>query len=100
MNPSGLWKGKCATRVGNFKFINVEILPEKPSSNALVDGHTSGGGGDGSAGRSSRRRRGRTKGRAAIGQERPKTVEELLTKIGLEVRECNFKLLHIRELYA
>jgi hypothetical protein len=29
MNPSGLWKGKCENRVGNFKFINVEILPEK-----------------------------------------------------------------------
>ena len=36
MNPSGLWKGKCAARVGNFKFINVEILPEKPASSVFA----------------------------------------------------------------
>ena len=95
MNPSGLWKGKCATRVGNFKFINVEILPEKPSNNVFavneqnsVAGGGGGGGGGGAASsrHSARRRRGRTKGRAAaVGNiERPKTVEEMLTRIGLE----------------
>ena len=26
MNASGLWKGKCQGRVGNFKFVNVEIM--------------------------------------------------------------------------
>jgi len=26
MNASGLWKGKCQGRVGNFKFVNVEII--------------------------------------------------------------------------
>ena len=91
MNPSGLWKGKCATRVGNFKFINVEILPEKPSSNVFtVNDNNSVAGGGGAGGTSSsrhsaRRRRGRTRGRATMGAiERPKTVEELLTRIGLE----------------
>jgi len=84
MNPSGLWKGKCATRVGNFKFINVEILPEKPSNVFVNDQNSVAGGGAASARHGARRRRGRTKGRAAIGNERPKTVEELLTRIGLE----------------
>jgi len=27
MNPGGLWRGRCGERVGNFKFVNVEILP-------------------------------------------------------------------------
>ncbi|XP_040583527.2 uncharacterized protein [Lepeophtheirus salmonis] len=32
MNPNGLWKGKCEGRIGNFKFINVEVLrPERKS---------------------------------------------------------------------
>ena len=26
MNASGLWKGKCQGRVGNFKFVNMEII--------------------------------------------------------------------------
>jgi len=29
MNASGLWRGKCGDRVGNFKFVNVEILPTR-----------------------------------------------------------------------
>ncbi len=30
MNPSGLWKGKTRDgRVGNFKFINVEVLQQQ-----------------------------------------------------------------------
>jgi len=29
MNASGLWRGACAGRVGNFKFVNVEILPPR-----------------------------------------------------------------------
>lgn len=27
MNASGLWRGRCGGKVGNFKFVNVEILP-------------------------------------------------------------------------
>ena len=30
MNASGLWKGKCKGRVGNFKFVNVEIICKTP----------------------------------------------------------------------
>ena len=29
MNPSGLWRGKSQGRVGHFKFINVELLPDR-----------------------------------------------------------------------
>ena len=54
MNPSGLWKGKCAARVGNFKFINVEILPEKPSGSVFAVNDTSSVGGIGGASSSSR----------------------------------------------
>lgn len=28
MNASGIWRGRCHGRVGHFKFINVEVLPE------------------------------------------------------------------------
>ena len=30
MNASGLWRGKCEGKVGNFKFVNVEILEKTP----------------------------------------------------------------------
>ena len=29
MNPSGLWRGRCQGRIGHFKFINVELLPDR-----------------------------------------------------------------------
>jgi len=29
MNASGVWRGRCQGRLGNFKFINLEVLPEK-----------------------------------------------------------------------
>jgi len=29
MNTSGLWRGRCGSRVGHFKFVNVEILPPR-----------------------------------------------------------------------
>lgn len=29
MNASGLWRGIAHNRVGNFKFINVEVLPDR-----------------------------------------------------------------------
>ena len=28
-NPNGTWRGLCHGRVGNFKFLNVETIPEK-----------------------------------------------------------------------
>ena len=28
-NPSGLWRGRCQGRIGHFKFINVELLPDR-----------------------------------------------------------------------
>jgi len=29
MNTSGLWRGRCGSRIGHFKFVNVEILPPR-----------------------------------------------------------------------
>jgi len=29
MNPNGLWRGRCGDRIGQFKFVNVELLPKK-----------------------------------------------------------------------
>ena len=29
MNQNGLWRGRCRDRVGQFKFINVELLPAR-----------------------------------------------------------------------
>ncbi|XP_041564991.1 uncharacterized protein LOC108148721 isoform X5 [Drosophila elegans] len=34
MNASGIWKGRCHGRVGHFKFINVEVLPEQRMKNS------------------------------------------------------------------
>lgn len=63
MNASGLWRGRCAGKVGNFKFINVEILParegRKSRSNSMV----------------------REKKRA---HARPRTVQELLRRLHME----------------
>ena len=28
MNPNGLWRGRCGEHTGQFKFINVELVPE------------------------------------------------------------------------
>ena len=28
MNPNGLWRGRCGDHTGQFKFINVELVPE------------------------------------------------------------------------
>lgn len=33
MNASGIWKGRCHGRMGHFKFINVEVLPEQRIKN-------------------------------------------------------------------
>ena len=67
MNPSGLWQGKSQGRIGHFKFINVELLPDRNtlrqqrrSASEKVPNYTNSG--------------------------PPKTVEELLKRIGLEVK--------------
>ena len=77
MNPSGLWRGRCESRIGHFKFITVELLPDRPSRE--------------------RRREMREKKFSESEKEeksleeimslngRPETVEELLKQIGLEV---------------
>ncbi|XP_070136766.1 uncharacterized protein SKIP isoform X2 [Drosophila bipectinata] len=74
MNASGIWKGRCHGRVGHFKFINVEVLPEQrmknsssktlghPSSRMANSGNGSNNGGGGG----------------------PNSVEDLLIRIGLK----------------
>lgn len=36
MNASGIWRGRCNGRIGHFKFINVEVLPENRSLGSHV----------------------------------------------------------------
>lgn len=74
MNASGIWKGRCHGRVGHFKFINVEVLPEQrmknsssktlghPGSRLANPGNGSNNGGGGG----------------------PNSVEDLLIRIGLK----------------
>lgn len=70
MNASGIWKGRCHGRVGHFKFINVEVLPEQrmkssssktlaPASARLASSNSGGNSG-------------------------PSSVEDLLIRIGLK----------------
>ncbi|XP_055921333.1 uncharacterized protein LOC129952626 [Eupeodes corollae] len=33
MNASGIWRGRCHGRIGHFKFINVEVMPEQRLKN-------------------------------------------------------------------
>lgn len=82
MNASGIWKGRCHGRVGHFKFINVEVLPEvqrmkSSSSKTLAPGGSarmasSGGGSNISNNGSSNINSG------------PSSVEDLLMRIGLK----------------
>merc|ERR1712012_977053 len=64
MNPSGLWQGRSQGRVGHFKFINVELLPDR---NTLRQ-----------------QRRSASEKLNYMNSGPPKTVEELLKQIGLE----------------
>jgi hypothetical protein len=66
MNASGLWRGRCQGKIGNFKFINVEILP------AAREG--------GRKSRSSSLKR-RARRRQLT---RPRTVQELLRRLNME----------------
>lgn len=64
MNASGIWRGFCNGRIGHFKFIDVEIIPDRPSkgiSNGKGSRTTNGSGNNG-----------------------PASVEELLMRIGLK----------------
>lgn len=61
MNASGIWRGRCNGRIGHFKFINVELLPE----NRSINNHSK------SAARLSN-------------SAGPASVEELLLRIGLK----------------
>uniref|UniRef100_A0A1B0AV93 SH3 domain-containing protein n=1 Tax=Glossina palpalis gambiensis TaxID=67801 RepID=A0A1B0AV93_9MUSC len=91
MNASGVWKGRCHGRLGHFKFINVEVIPEqrlkhshskglptvvgKSIAGAGV-GITVGGGGGiiGGVGGSARH----------MTSNGPHSVEDLLMRIGLK----------------
>ncbi|XP_017023299.1 uncharacterized protein SKIP isoform X6 [Drosophila kikkawai] len=73
MNASGIWKGRCHGRVGHFKFINVEVLPEQrmknSSSKTLAPGSRLGNNpGNGSSNNGGG----------------PCSVEDLLIRIGLK----------------
>ena len=71
-NASGLWRGVLHNRVGNFKFINVELLSDKMCQR-VAGGHQHSG----------RKYSGRRCGSSARG--RPHSVEELLQRMNLEV---------------
>lgn len=58
MNASGIWRGRCHGRIGHFKFINVEVLPENRRINNV-----------------------KSMNRMSNG---PASVEELLLRIGLK----------------
>ncbi|XP_026850332.1 uncharacterized protein LOC6588320 isoform X2 [Drosophila persimilis] len=87
MNASGIWKGRCHGRVGHFKFINVEVLPEQrlknSSSKTLAPGSRLGGGNNGSAGNSSANGSNNGGGGGGCGGG-PSSVEDLLVRIGLK----------------
>lgn len=65
MNETGMWRGMVGKRIGTFKFINVEILPaESPQPSPI-------------------KRQPRVRGPR---KPRPRTVQELLQRLGLQVR--------------
>lgn len=80
MNASGIWKGRCHGRLGHFKFINVEVLPDQRlkhshsknlaglTGKSISGALTSGGGG----------------GRHLNHNNGPHSVEDLLMRIGLK----------------
>ena len=74
MNASGLWRGVLHSRVGNFKFINVELLSEKMCQR-VAEGH-----------QRPTAKYGRHCGSA---RGRPRSVEELLQRMNLEVSQIS-----------
>ena len=65
MDQSGVWRGSVSGRVGMFKFSHVEILTDDMPVGQRKD-------------KSSRRK--------AARRPKPTSVEELMQRIGLEVR--------------
>uniref|UniRef100_A0A336MMG7 CSON002862 protein n=1 Tax=Culicoides sonorensis TaxID=179676 RepID=A0A336MMG7_CULSO len=63
MNASGIWRGFCNGRIGHFKFIDVEILPDRPTKGSVISNG---------------------KGRQTNGGNGPSSVEDLLIRIGLK----------------
>lgn len=59
MSASGLWQGRAHGRTGLFKFINIELLGERTSRKPRAGTRNS--------------------------RNKPRTVEELLKRIGMEV---------------
>ncbi|XP_055589776.1 uncharacterized protein LOC129741966 [Uranotaenia lowii] len=66
MNASGVWRGYANGRLGHFKFISVEVLPDHPIGGVV-----------GCYG-------GKLLGRGRIPTSCPTSVEELLLRIGLK----------------
>lgn len=60
MNASGIWRGRCHGKLGHFKFINVEVLPDQRCANNVNTISRSGNNGI------------------------PTSVEDLLVRIGLK----------------
>lgn len=82
MNPSGLWRGRCQGRIGHFKFINVELLPDRHVFRS-----------------SEQRQKSVTSQRMQNSQDGPpKTVEDLLKRISLEEHLSVFVLNGYEEL--
>lgn len=82
MNASGIWKGRCHGRIGHFKFINVEVLPEQrlKSSNSKI--LCAGGLGMGGVGAVVGMGGGASMRHAS--SNGPSSVEDLLFRIGLK----------------
>lgn len=65
MNASGIWRGFCNGRIGHFKFINVEVIPERQTTSGKMLSNGKNGG-------------------RSNGSGCPASVEELLMRIGLK----------------
>lgn len=72
MNASGIWKGRCHGRVGHFKFINVEVLPEQRMKNSSSKTLAPGS------------RLANNPGNGSNNGGGPCSVEDLLIRIGLK----------------
>ena len=91
MNPSGLWRGKSQGRVGHFKFINVELLPDRNTLRqqrrsavaAAVAAASSAGSSSSDASADAKSAERSTEKLKDPGP--PQSVEDLLKRIGLEV---------------
>ena len=66
-DPVGTWTGKLNNKVGTFKFIYVNILPDETTPPM--------------------RKRCSGKNRRSMAKDKPQTLEEVLERIGLTVRQ-------------